>query len=290
MKRIMVTSALCLSLLAGFVTATFAMNRQNTPDTTNSSISENVMNNIETSRISEYEKVGITLNEHGELVYEGELVRYLVEKTQISEEGEYSYQYLNENGVVDLIVTRIDVVKDGSVSNLGGTLEVIKSSNEEFTQRDIKQIKKIMDSTASQGSVDWIFGNDSNDNKEDGNFINKISDQKAVDWSFNQEPVDNKEDENYVNKIDTDSDVITVDHRIKEYKKLGLEVKYSETVRQDNPLKLMYADVFFNGKQIKEITDGDSFQVTFVNAPSSALSLKAIYDVNGNLSGFEEAK
>lgn len=81
---------------------------------------------------------------------------------------------------------------------------------------------------------------------------------------------------------------MTIDERIAQYEKQGITVKYNKAVSANDPLKLMYGAVYYKGKAVKKIVDGEDFMVTLLNAPKDGLSIEATYNSDGKITGFKE--
>lgn len=56
----------------------------------------------------------------------------------------------------------------------------------------------------------------------------------------------------FINKTTDDTEVLTMDKSLAQYEKNGSKVTYAKTISNKDPLKLMYATVFYQGDLLRK--------------------------------------
>lgn len=107
--------------------------------------------------ITQYGDFGVSFNSNGEMLCNGELVRYFCDGVEVEPDAwAIRYQYLNEKGTVDVFTKRTVINNgDGSKNPFGNLIGLEKSSQKEFEQRDLS------DFSASPEQISIAEGNSS---------------------------------------------------------------------------------------------------------------------------------
>ncbi len=142
------TIILCLALVGTLGTcAVFAV----VPETQMTYVVSEEDNNSQTAQItptqqellSEYGKYGITFDKNGKMCFNGEFVRYFWDGAELGDNtSTVHYEYLNEEGTIDVHTIRKVVDNgDGSVNLFGELAGIVKYSQEEFKQRNLADLQ-----------------------------------------------------------------------------------------------------------------------------------------------------
>ena len=98
---------------------------------------------IQWEPLPEYEQFGISYDGQGNMLFDGQLVRYFWDGYDI-EPGMFATHYdcFNEAGVVDVHTLRSIIDNgDGSVDHFGALLDIVADSQQAFEERDIDWLK-----------------------------------------------------------------------------------------------------------------------------------------------------
>lgn len=111
--------------------------------------------------LEQYGDFGVSFNSNGEMLYDGELVRYFCDGIEM-EAGIWAthYQYLNEKGTVDVFTNRTVIDNgDGSINPFGNLIGLKKSSQKEFEQRDLSDFSASANPTSvAEGNTSTTGG------------------------------------------------------------------------------------------------------------------------------------
>lgn len=104
----------------------------------------------ETELIDAYKSFGLSYNEsRKEMYFNGKLVRYFFDGVDIDNGTATVFDFLNEDGIVDIHTVREAVQnEDGSINPIGKLISIEEYSKEEFDSRDIKAQPVIQEATA----------------------------------------------------------------------------------------------------------------------------------------------
>ncbi len=91
----------------------------------------------------EYEKHGISWDSESRMLFDGKLVRYFWDGFNVDANSFAThYDYLNEDGVVDIYTVRdIVYVGGGGIDLFGELLDIVAYSQQEFDARDIEDLR-----------------------------------------------------------------------------------------------------------------------------------------------------
>lgn len=106
--------------------------------------------------LSEYGPYGISFDKDGKMHFNDELVRYFWDGADLGDNtSSVRYEYLNEEGTVDVHTTRKVIENgDGSINPFGDLTGIVKYSQEEFKQRNLEDLKGSSDAvTYATGGV-----------------------------------------------------------------------------------------------------------------------------------------
>jgi len=95
--------------------------------------------------LNAYESFGLRCDEAGKAMYfNGKMVRYFYDGVDIGDGGAATvYEFLNENGVVDVYTVREATEnEDGSINPVGRLTGILECSQEEFDSRDIRALTR----------------------------------------------------------------------------------------------------------------------------------------------------
>lgn len=101
-----------------------------------------------------YGAFGITFDAQEKMLYNGEPVRYFCDGVAVGDGGwSIHYEYLNENGTVDIMTKRSQIDNhDGSIDPFGELLGLEKASQEDFAKRQL--------TAPAQSAVTDVMGSD----------------------------------------------------------------------------------------------------------------------------------
>lgn len=142
----------CLALVGTLGTgAAFAANSPTTSEaqttyvvTAENEQSQSVLKTpTEKELIAEYGSYGISFDKKNKIYFDNELVRYFFDGVDLGDNtASVRYEYLNEEGTVDVHTVRNPINNgDGSINPFGDLTGIVKYSQEEFKQRNLEDLK-----------------------------------------------------------------------------------------------------------------------------------------------------
>lgn len=269
-----ICAALIVTLGTGFAFAASANGNtsDNTPSTNYSMFSEDEnmpSAPVEQKPAPEYTNFGISYNGKGEMLFNDKLVRYFWDGYNLVEGTATHYEYLNENGVVDVHTERSVIENgDGSVNPFGELKNIVAYSQLEFEQRDIEFIKN-----GALSATTTLIDENASDN-------NDIFSEASQEPSTNGGIYANTTtliDENGGNQ-----DGKTIAEIFADYKDFGIE--YVEV----NGLGGM-GNVLYKGQAVEKFIDerpnGGVF--TYQSIDGGEIVVRTVYDTSGKILGVE---
>jgi len=205
---------------------------------------------------SKYSAYGISFNKDGEMLYNGDTVRFFCDGVEIDNGFASRYSYLNEKGTVD-VFTKYEPTNngDGSFDPFGKLLGLEKSSQEEFKQRDFSFY-------SSNNEVAY-------------------TEEAAADNSVLAGTAKSIE----VTAVEGNSNVSgeTISEKFSKYKKYGIEYR-------EKKFGSGTGNVYYKGEMVKQFADispnGNAF--TYTSKDGGKINVSALYDNNGVLCGVEK--
>ena len=138
------------------------------PPTTETTI-EMAMDSVEQQEftpediLEQYGDYGISLDQNGNMLFQGELVRFFYDGTNVGDgASSVRYQYYNGNGTVDVHTVRSATENgDGSIDPFGDIIKIEKDSQEVFDKRNVDEYLSNEQSTTTASGF-----SSSNDGKD----------------------------------------------------------------------------------------------------------------------------
>ncbi len=118
--------------------------------TSEDSITSDAIYNYETELIDAYKSFGLSYNESKkEMYFNGKLVRYFFDGVDVDNGTAVVFDFLNEDGVVDVHTVREATQnEDGSINPIGKLVGIEEYSKKEFNSRDIKAQTLVQEAVA----------------------------------------------------------------------------------------------------------------------------------------------
>lgn len=115
---------------------------------------------INTALFDEYQSFGLIYDESShEMYFHDKLVRYFFDGVDIDNGTAVVFDYLNEDGVVDVHTVRNATQnEDGSINPVGNLIGIEEYSQEEFDRLDIQEQTGILQEAVAYGSADGVGG------------------------------------------------------------------------------------------------------------------------------------
>lgn len=206
--------------------------------------------------LSEYGSFGISFDQNGKMMFNGELVRYFWDGYYIEDYGRsIHYEYINKNGKIDIRTTRTTINNnDGSIDYFGKLTGIIKYEEKDFdTLTKNNEIKIVYDEKTDKY---YTLGNQADYNM----------------YFHNSEETLMTSDKNSNINGKTFAEIFS------KYKNYGIEYKEEVNSR---------GNVYYNGKLVKHFADpkNDGSVFTYESKDGGEINVHTIYDTNGKLTG-----